>query len=328
MKKVKLKDVAIITMGQAPPGESYNDKGIGLPLIAGAGDFGERFPKPVKHTDEVKKVSKKNDIIMCVRATVGDLNWADKEYALGRGVASLRVRECINRDYLWYWLIANKGYFVYIGKGVTFIQITKSDIEDALIPLPPLDIQKKIATVLDKADSLRQKRREAIEKLDKLVQSVFLDMFGDPVSNPKGWTLIPLGKIGNVQGGLQVTTKREKNPIELPYLRVANVYRDRLELNEIKTIRVTEDEKKRIALKTGDILIVEGHGNKNEIGRSAVWNGSINPCLHQNHIIRVRIDEQIAKTKYISFYLNSLGGRKQMLFYGKTTSGLNPKSTI
>jgi len=152
-------------------------------------------------------------------------------------------------------------------------------------------------------------------------------MFGDPVTNPKGWPVEKLGKVAEIQGGLQITSKRKNNPIEVPYLRVANVYRDALYLTEVKTIRVTATELKRATLKTGDVLIVEGHGNRNEVGRSAVWDGSVDPCVHQNHLIRVRPSEGVLASQYLSFYLNSSGGRRQMFRSGKTTSGLNTIST-
>ncbi len=75
------------------------------------------------------------------------------------------------------------------GRGATFLQVSKSDIASLQIPLPPLDEQKRIAGILDAADALRAKRREALAQLDTLLQSTFLDMFGDPVTNPMGWEI-------------------------------------------------------------------------------------------------------------------------------------------
>ena len=195
------------------------------------------------------------------------------------------------------------------------------------VPLPPLDEQRRIAAILDKADAIRRKRQESIRLTEELLRSTFLDMFGDPVTNPKGWEMADIDSISQIQGGLQVTTKRFGNPLEIPYLRVANVYRDRLDLSEIKTMPVTHAELERIKLERGDILIVEGHGNPEEIGRSSVWDASITPCIHQNHLIRVRINLSIADPVFISAYLNSPGGRKQLFNFGKTTSGLNTIST-
>ncbi len=91
--KVNLSDACAISMGQAPKGTSYNTDGRGYPLIAGAGDFGEETPTPGKYTDAPTKISRPGDVVLCIRATIGDRNWSDKEYCLGRGVAGLRANE-------------------------------------------------------------------------------------------------------------------------------------------------------------------------------------------------------------------------------------------
>ncbi len=189
--------------------------------------------------------------------------------------------------------------------------------------IPPLPEQRRIAAILDKADAIRRKRRETIRLTEELLRSAFIEMFGDPVTNPMGWDVLPLANVGVVQGGLQVTSRRKSNPIEVPYLRVANVFRDSLNLAEMKIIRVTERELARVALKEGDLLIVEGHGNPAEIGRASAWDGSIEPCVHQNHLIRVRLNRNLAEPRFMSAFLNSTGGRRQLTRFGKTTSGLN-----
>ena len=121
----------------------------------------------------------------------------------------------------------------------------------------------------------------------------------------------------------QVTSTRKDLPREVPYLRVANVHRGRLLLDEIKLIRATPAEVTRTSLRYNDLLVVEGHGNANEIGRSALWNGHIAECVHQNHLIRVRFDLSIVVPFYACEYLNSAGGRQHLLRAGKSTSGLN-----
>jgi type I restriction enzyme, S subunit len=152
-------------------------------------------------------------------------------------------------------------------------------------------------------------------------------MFGDPVTNPKGWPVKQLDDICEVAGGLQVTSARANAPLSLPYLRVANVFRDRLDLRAIKEIRLTESEVQRTLLQNGDVLIVEGHGNPEELGRAAVWHAELPRCTHQNHLIRVRTDPKQILPLYLSAFLNSPSGRRQMLRLGKTTSGLNTIST-
>lgn len=191
------------------------------------------------------------------------------------------------------------------------------------VPFPPLPEQRRIAEILDKADALRTKRRAALAQLGTITQSIFLDMFGDPATNPKEWPVLTVGDVADVQGGLQVTRARHGLPLEVPYLRVGNVYRGSLDLREIKRMRVTEVELARTTLRTGDLLIVEGHGNPEEIGRGALWDGSIERCVHQNHLIRLRFVRERVEPLYACEYLNSPGGRRHLLRAGKTTSGLN-----
>ena len=251
--------------------------------------------------------------------------------AAGGFISILRARgNRIYPRYLYHWMVSGKTQHRTRLCARQTTNIANLDRERFLrlrIPLPPLPEQRRIAAILDKADAVRRKRQQTLALADQFLRSAFLDMFGDPVTNPKGWPVRKLGEVAEVQGGLQVTSKRRNNPIEVQYLRVANVYRDALDLTEVKTIRVTATELKRATLKIGDVLIVEGHGNRNEVGRSAVWDGSVDPCVHQNHLIRVRPSEGVLASQYLSFYLNSSGGRRQMFRSGKTTSGLNTIST-
>ena len=212
-----------------------------------------------------------------------------------------------------------------LATGVPHINLTI--LRRVAVPVPPLPEQRRIADILDKADAIRRKRREAITLTEELLRSTFLEMFGDSVTNPKQWPAKLISEVADVAGGLQVTSARAGNPLVLPYLRVANVYRDRLELGEIKEIRVTPSERERALLRTGDVLVVEGHGNAEELGRSAVWRGEIPNCTHQNHLIRVRGDSTVVRPAFLSAFLNSSAGRAQMLKLGKTTSGLNTIST-
>jgi type I restriction enzyme S subunit len=212
-------------------------------------------------------------------------------------------------------------------KGATVPHIDGRFLASLEIPTPSPAEQQRIAEILDRAERLRAERRDALARVDALTQSIFLDMFGDPATNPQGWGLSTVGAVAEIQGGLQVSSRRGDLPVEIPYLRVANVHRGRLELSEVKTMRATEAEIKRTRLVTHDLLVVEGHGNPAEIGRSALWDGSIEPCVHQNHLIRVRFRRAQVWPVYGCAHLNSAFGRRHLLRSGKTTSGLNTIST-
>jgi type I restriction enzyme S subunit len=90
----------------------------------------------------------------------------------------------LSSDFLYWWLKCNRASLEHLGRGATFKEVSKSIIETVEIPLPPLDEQKRIAAILDAAEALRAKRRQSIAQLDALIQSTFLDLFGDPVTNP------------------------------------------------------------------------------------------------------------------------------------------------
>jgi type I restriction enzyme, S subunit len=179
MKWDSLSSAATITMGSAPKGESYNFDGEGFPLIAGAGDYGEIYPNPKKWTNAPTKLTSPGDLILCIRATIGDINWADKEYCLGRGVAGIRAKDSSDIIYLSHAITAFKNELMREATGTTFLQIKRSTIENFQIPLPLFAEQRRIAAILDKADAIRKKRQQAINECDEFLKSTFLDMFGD-----------------------------------------------------------------------------------------------------------------------------------------------------
>lgn len=233
--------------------------------------------------------------------------------------------EKLSGGYLFHWVksAAFVGDMVSKATGASYPAVSDRIIFESLFPLLPLEEQRRIAAILDQAETLRTQRRTALALLDSLTQSLFLDMFGDPVANPKGWSMSTIGDLAEVQGGLQVTSARKNLPVEVPYLRVANVYRGVLDLSEIKTIRATPAEIQRTTLVKNDLLVVEGHGNPHEIGRAALWNSEIAQCVHQNHLIRARFDCKKVEPVFASEYVNSPGGRQHLLRAGKSTSGLN-----
>lgn len=142
-----------------------------------------------------------------------------------------------------------------------------------------------------------------------------------PFELPVGWEWVRITESAQVQGGIQKTQLRRPVKQHFPYLRVANVQRDTLLLEEIERFELTLEELERWRLVKGDLLIVEGNGSAEEIGRCAVWDGSIDPCVHQNHLIRVRhfLPECMAFAK---LFLNAPSGMEEMKRLAITTSGL------
>lgn len=110
--------------------------------------------------------------------------------------------------------------------------------------------------------------------------------------------------------------------MKLPYLRVANVLFNKLDLTDVQKIGVEEKEIEKALLRKDDLLIVEGNGSPDQIGRVSLWNGSISPILHQNHIIKARFDKNVVLPDYAMYYYMTDEGRRQILDSAATTSGL------
>ena len=272
-----LSEVCNISMGQAPKGTSYNTAERGYPLIAGAGDFGDLAPVPTKHTDAPTKLSQPGDIVLCIRATIGDRNWSDREYCLGRGVAGLRAKKvALSQAYLWHWLDHAAPVLSAKGRGATFLQVSKADIASLRIPLPPLAEQKRIAGILDAADALRAKRREALAQLDTLLQSTFLDMFGDPVTNPMGWDVKPLKELGRVQTGATPPSKLDGMfGGEIPFVTPSDLKETWVEAS--RTVTSAGAAKSRTVSRGATLVSCIGAvGKMGKVGEASAFNQQIN----------------------------------------------------
>ena len=138
---------------------------------------------------------------------------------------------------------------------------------------------------------------------------------------PAGWVWTSIGEMGEVTGGVTKNPDRMKYPQQLPYLSVANVYANELRLDDIKSIGVTAGELERVLLQTGDLLVVEGNGSPDQIGRVAIWDGNLSPCVHQNHIIKVRFNP-VDIGEFVLYWLLSDRGRTKITDVASSTSGL------
>lgn len=187
MEWVKLGDIAEITMGQSPDSSYYNENGDGLPFYQGVSDFGEIFPSPSKFSTKPKKIAQKGDILVGVRAPVGDINISNEDCCIGRGIASIRPNnKKYSRDFLYFHLLSQNKYLNSQATGSTFKAISRSVLENILVPKITLEVQENIAYTIASIRKLIAKRREQMDALDALVGSVYYEIFGDPLTKSNG----------------------------------------------------------------------------------------------------------------------------------------------
>jgi type I restriction enzyme S subunit len=232
----------------------------------------------------------------------------------------------LDGSYLARWLhtLFQAGKFRGLCKQwVNQATVSRDSLLALEIPLPPLPEQRRIAAILDQADALRAKRREALAQLDRLTQAIFVEMFGDPVSNPKGWpTSMQLGDVAEIVSG--VTKGRNldgKNTRVVPYLAVANVQDKALSLSNVKEIEATDTEIQRYRLRRNDLLLTEG-GDPDKLGRGTLWNDELPECIHQNHVFRVRATHGDVTPCFLNWLIGSERGKKYFLRSAKQTTGI------
>jgi type I restriction enzyme S subunit len=202
-----------------------------------------------------------------------------------------------DQKYLYYALLS-RGFKDSI-TGTAQPQITRQSLSLVSVPLPPLPEQKRIAAILDKADSIRRKRQEAVRLTEELLRSVFLEMFGDPVINPKGWEEVAFADVCETRLGKMLDAKQQTGEHLRPYLRNSNVQWDRIETSDLEQMDFNEKDRKMFSLQDGDVLICEG----GEVGRAAIWRNQLTECYFQKAIHRARPNQSIALPEYVMFWL-------------------------
>lgn len=183
-KVAKLGEVTQIIMGQSPPSDSYFEFVNGVPFFQGNAEFGAKFPKILKWCNSPRKLAETGDILVSVRAPVGDVNIAPIECCIGRGLAALRGTR-IHNDYLYFVMNYFKDTLVKIGQGSTFEAINKRDIFELKIPFPTILEQNKIAEILISVDEAINRKQEIIEKTNILKKGLMQELLTRGIGHKK-----------------------------------------------------------------------------------------------------------------------------------------------
>ena len=207
----------------------------------------------------------------------------------------------LDPGYLSRWLTNQQQKGVFQGlcnRWVNQSSVRKEALLDLTIPLPAtLEEQQRIAAILDKAEAIRRKRSEASESLEELPHALFLDMFGHPVTNPKGWTRRQFDEVCDSRLGKMLDSKKQTGESPRPYLRNLNVQWDRLEMSSVFEMDFTEDERREFRLAYGDVMICEGGAG---VGQTAIWRCELEECYFQKSLHRVRPYPEVATSEYVA----------------------------
>lgn len=284
---------------------------------------------------EEKYRVKTGDLLFAWSASLGAYIWNGENGWLNQHIFKVIPKEGVNKKYLYYYLlhVVDQLYAKTHGSGM--VHITIKPFKATEIPIPSLAKQQRIVDRIEslfaRLDEAKQKAQDALDSFETRKAAILHKAFTGELTaqwrkehgvGMESWETHELVECFEIVSGIQKTPARSPKDNPIPYLAVANVYRDIIDLSDIRYFEVTPEEIEKLKLQDKDILIVEGNGSGNEIGRCAMWHNELPLCIHQNHIIRMRNKTADVLPEYVLYYLNSQVGRSVMQERAKTTAGL------
>ena len=210
MMKLRLSDIADVTMGQSPKSEFYNSDGEGMPFLQGNRTFGKRYPVFDTYTTMPTKTAKAGDVIMSVRAPVGDLNFTPVDICLGRGVCGIRMKNG-NQDFLFYLLKYYMPQLLNKESGTVFGSVNRNDINGLELEIPDEEKQRKIARVLTMLDKKIEENdainENLLEQAQAILTSFFVDFSHFGGTAPNDWEQGTLQDIADFSNGYAFKSK-------------------------------------------------------------------------------------------------------------------------
>ncbi|WP_254633707.1 restriction endonuclease subunit S [Acinetobacter bereziniae] len=329
MEKVQLGTLVKITSGFAFKSNLFNTDKKGLPLIR-IRDVVRGYSDTYYDGEyKAEYLIQKGDALIGMDGEFNLALWNCGKALLNQRVCKIQsIDERLDQNYLIRFLpkalkdIEDRTPFV------TVKHLSVKDINNIQIPLPPLEEQRRIASILDQADELRQKRQQAIEKLDQLLQATFIDMFGDPVSNPKGWDLVNLESLlaKKLISGAYFPKETYVNSGGVPMVHMGDVFYGVVKPDNLKQVNISNEEIKKYKITNKDILIAR---------RSLTYDGAAKACLvecsNQDMIFEsslIRLSPNLVKIlpEFLYHYLNNNDVRNKFIipYITKSTiSGIN-----
>lgn len=280
--------LASINMGQSPESEFVNENQEGIAFLQGNADFGDINPKELYWVKVPKKLAKKDDILISVRAPVGDMNMADKEYCIGRGLSALTIKK-INQKFGFYALFQERIQLDRLAQGSTFLAIGKNDFDKLLIKYPKeKKEQEKIAKILSTLDNAIESTNRIIEKEKNIKTALMQELLTNGIDKngqirtpqthtykqselgliPDEWEVKALKSVGSCKNGLTYSPDDIIESDGVLVLRSSNIKNNKLTFSD--NVFVREDMKVNYKVQENDILICVRNGSKNLIGKNAL----------------------------------------------------------
>lgn len=337
-----LGDIAEIVMGQSPSGDTCNSDGEGIPLLNGPTEFGQKYPRPVQFTTDAKKVSLPNDLLFCVRgSTTGRMNWADKPYAIGRGLAAIRGKDGYPNTFVRSVIEVNLEALLIQATGSTFPNVSRDLISSLPVPNLSQESAKVVASIVEPIDDRIAVLRETNQTLEAIAQALFKSWFVDfdPVRAkvegklpegidaataalfpdafeetelevvPSGWNIEPLDEVASFLNGLALQKFPPTGQGDLPVIKIAQLRKG----DTVGADLAASSIKPEYIIKNGDVLFSWSGSLEVDI-----WCGG-NGALNQ-HLFKVT-SSRFEKWFYYFWTKHHLASFRQIAESKATTMG-------
>ncbi|MGH9038969.1 MAG: restriction endonuclease subunit S [Acidimicrobiia bacterium] len=279
----------------------------------------------------------KGSIVISTRAPIGYVVLAAEDLSTNQGCRALVPRSGVSSRFFQYVLLVARPSLQAFGNGTTFMEISGSALGSLVVPVPPLQEQRRVVAFLDaetaRIDELIEEQRRLVGLIEEhrfvAASAVLGSHVGGEAGNlttalsgvPNSWKVTPLRFIADIQSGITLGKRYQGELEERPYLRVANVLDGTVDLNEVTTIEVPQDVAQRHELRFGDVLMTEG-GDNDKLGRGTVWEEQVPSCLHQNHVFAVRPRSEVLMPRFLAAVMGSAWGRAYFTATAHQTTNL------
>ena len=229
-----------------------------------------------------------------------------------------------DKKFLYYYLSAPITYkkFKSMAVGGVVNNLNSDMVRKVRVPIPSQEEQHRISDRLDKVSNVIFLRNQQLAKLDDLVKARFVEIFGDVFLNPMEWPEKKLESLADIVSGITKGRKTTETDLqEVPYMAVSNVKDGYIDWTTVKTILATRREIEQYRLMPDDILMTEG-GDPDKVGRGAIIKMPLKNSIHQNHIFRVRLNEQEILPDFLAEYLQHQKAKRYFLGCAKQTTGI------
>lgn len=235
----------------------------------------------------------------------------------------IRDQSRLDSRYL-YWFLQSKVFVAKARAGVRAATKSRERVEkerlfDVPIPLPALAEQRRIAAVLDKVDGIRRKRREGLRLLDELLRSAFLEMFGDPVKNAKGWPLVKLEDCLLTRPTIGTITPASDSG-EFKLIRVGELGQHDVATDRCARVSIPSRDLLRFEAREADLLLARAIGSEQHLGKASVLQAVWEPVVFDSHVMRLRCKPDRLHASFLWQWLQTSGGRRTFLKHGGRTA--------